>query len=245
MNQRALLMFASLAAVTFLHASEAHAWVYSGTGSADTMLIGLVRNGSTDQYRPMACLNDGTAVLLRGDSAWNEALNRDVAIDGGGGADDIYMVTVTHPGPGGADNGYQPGTSKDCGITYWYSINSYAGYSVSLDGGIAGDLLQGDSGTATVVFYGDGTGSASDGPNYEINHSSIGVLGGGNYGNDDLISDTTGGTDTLNGAGGIDCLWDYSNSFTTFNCGAGSDYRHTSNTGTTSCENTTSCCGLC
>lgn len=78
-----------------------------------------------------------------------------------------------------------------------------------------------------------------------MQESSVGYAEGGD--NDDIVYGLSSGAgDRLWGNSGSDCLWDSTNTFTTFNCGNNAgDVRDSRNSGTTGCPGSAVCCGLC
>lgn len=193
-------------------------------------VIGLAVWGGVGM-RPTMCWRTSagveTLVALRSDNS-SGAMNQGVKILGGGGNDTIWMVPF---------NAYNPPTNCDCGVTGWYKMD-YNGWWLDIYGEAGADLLEGavDSGD-TWVFGGTGNDIC-------YNYSTVGAVNG-NGDHDDLVSDTTGGSDELYGETGNDCLWDTSGTFSACNCGGQTpDYRHQNHT-CTSCSATIDCCGIC
>ncbi|MBZ0120408.1 MAG: hypothetical protein K8H88_25680 [Sandaracinaceae bacterium] len=142
-------------------------------------------------------------------------------------------------------NGYTPPSSDYCASGSWrtgsWNVLSYNGFYLDLygDGGNDWELDSGTaSGLATYLMGGAGNDYL------ELNGS-----GGAAYG--EAGADTiyalsgSGSGETLNGGSGSDCLWDASNSFSSFDCGADTDTRNNGNTGTSNCESSDPCCGFC
>ena len=160
----------------------------TGTGAGELIMVGLIRNPGTSQYRPAVCRAD-ILTPLRSDSAWNESLNRDILVNGAGGNDTIYFVRNPQGG-----TAFTPQTNNDCGSSQWYAIDTFNGYTIDVDGSAGSDTIETGPLATPGRIYGDGDGSAST--DYIYNYSSIADVQAGN-GNDHIVSDTTGGSEHI------------------------------------------------
>lgn len=162
--------------------------------------------------------------------------------DGNGTLNDDVLIRLTNPYGNVArmapKSSWSPSTSCDCGTT-WSPIVYGGNYlNISSIYASADDQIDG------AVGSGNTTINAGGSDDIIYNYSSIGELYG-EAGGDDVVSDSTGSNDVLEGGSGVDCLWDTSEMFETCDCGGQTgDTRHTSHS-CDNCDSTSSCCGLC
>lgn len=221
MNSRLL---AIVAAVVSVLGSPSGAFAnYSSTGGSDYAVVGMVGT------QAVICMSTGgteTSAVLGGSSG----LSASVALDMLGGADTVIMVRTS---------GYNPGSAHDCGNSSWNPL-LYNGFAFDIYGNTGNDNLQGGTGNTWV--------SGDDDNDYVYGFSSIGYIYG-EFGDDQVLSLSSGGSDGLFGGYGIDCLTDSSNTVTGpgyFDCQVGSDNYTSSNSSIQSnCENAVGCCGIC
>lgn len=187
----------------------------AGTANADTIYVGCVDTGSG--YRLQWCLNGVISQIFS-----TCAMSDDVWVAGDDGSD---LIQVTYKNSTYFDNlDCGDGTSRNWGPP------TFNGHYLDVYGENDGDDVFGSAGDTWAT--GDG------GADYVKNYGSIG-LSYGDENDDTVISASTGGSETLSGGTGNDCVDDRTDTWSSFSCGSGTDYA-TSAPG--DCEYSISCC---
>lgn len=199
------------------------------TSSGECVLIGhAVWDGVGG--RATLCRGDTQLIALRQDNVAGP-LDANYIIRALAGADDIFFVP---------SNNYTAPTNCDCGVTGYWNQLQYNGYYLDVYAGDGNDDVDGPrhSGADTYIF-------GELGGDNLYNYLAVAEVSGGG-GNDNITSMGYVGYEVLRGWSGDDCLHDWNNSYTTFDCGANSDRYYHTNTTSVNCETPEYwCCGFC
>ncbi len=211
-------VLAVLAFVAFVPQAEAVVGKV-GTGGGDEIFVGCVDTGAG--YRLQWCLNGGISQIF---TSWT--MSDDVWVAGDDGSD---FIQVTYKNNAYFDN-------LDCGDgtnRNWGPPN-FNGHYLDVYGENDGDTVFGSAG--------DTWATGDLGSDYVKNYGSIGHTYG-DENDDDVISASTGGSETLSGGSGNDCVDDRTDTWSSFLCGTGTDYG-TSQPAGASCDFLIGCCDI-
>jgi hypothetical protein len=226
----------------------------AGQAHALTVERGVSNNSETMWIGMVDMPGDGTSSRVAA-----------LCIDGPG-ASDIWIALGNHNGLGDDyeihGDSADSGTGNDTIRVVGSDGTNPTGYCGTGSGGTAGGTwnrlayngrildLFGDGG-ADSLHDGGGSNdtwtSGGAGNDYLPQVSSIGRANGG-AGQDTVYGLSSGSGDRLLGGDDADCLWDSTNTFTTFDCGGHTnDTRSSTNSGAgiTGCPQQDPCCGLC
>lgn len=229
------MMMLVMGGVLFVLPTEAHAITLYGSDDAGRMYIGKVNHGGTTSQ--WLC-DDGPARAPTWTNLGNSSqltasytIHGDDSTAGCSSADcgdiiEIIRSNTTIAGDCAATSGQWSALLYG---TYYVDIHGDEGNDVAVIGGAGNTYAYGDAGDDYVYQY------SGSGRTY------------GGAGADNLFGNA-GSADVLYGEADNDCLQDSNNSWTTYDCGTGTDRWYSSNTaaGKVSCENREDwCCGFC
>lgn len=187
-----------------------------GTAGSDLIYVGCVDTGAGKRLQ--WCKNGVIAQIFT-----SCTMTDDVWVAGDDG-DDTIIITYTNNAT--YDN-------LDCGDGTHRNWDPpvFNGHYLDVYGENDDDEVRGSTGDTWL------TGDA--GIDFVKNFSSIGISEG-DTNNDHVISASTGGSDTLSGGSGNDCVDDRSDTYSSFTCGTGTDNATIGASG--DCESFISCC---
>lgn len=220
---------ATLAIIATITAAPAVFATYLHDG-ASTVWIGQAWHGGTKSAW-LCESNGGNAVWTNLGSSSGLSAGYTIhgdSCDSCSGDDNMYILFAPKTVTGGC--------AADSGGS-WEPL-LYNSHYLDLYGDYGNDYLQASTGdTILHGYFGNDT--------LDNRGTSTFAASFGEYG-DDVIWGNAGSSDDLRGGGGTDCLEDYNNAWSVFNCGGDTvDKYYSGNSGTmTGCNTAVSCCGV-
>lgn len=232
-----MLMGVMVAAILFTWTSGASALTVSrgiGTSANDIMYVGMCdpKGDGTHTYVVCFCFSGSLGYTPGVTSLQDDYEIHGDSADTSTGADTMIVVGSNTTLPGNCSN---TGAGGPVDNATWSNL-AYNGHYLD---------FYGDGGNDTELYDGGGSHNTwlhgGAGNDFVVQASTVGSARGDD-GNDFVEGITGGSSDVLQGGNGDDCLYDSNNSWSTFDCGPGTDTYQSTDTATkTACETSGNC----